>query len=410
MGVVVERPAAVGQALHAVGVAVLAGQEAARLPEQMGAAQKAWRKSTPWSASRLDVRRGHRVAVGLDVPPGVVGVEIDDVGALLVSHGLSRYSTYSVGNHGYYRKHSAPGRAGEANGFLSHLRYPAQRQHTPLRGLVQDRDRRPPRRILRGAAPFRSPAQADRVLRGCRYGRVRRHARGWQRHGWRGAPARRRRGTPRRLGTTSSGSSTAQRLRTGCSPPSSCGATCRTSSASFVSSGAREALETPSCSRRSSPRRVSSGSPARTRSARRSPCGRRCRPRPGAPTRSTTLAPGPTGLQLRGHRAPAPPARRAGCSLVPVVLRARHPAPDRGLRAACGRLPRHARRDAGLRRRAARNQADLSRSPAGAPGRQPLGGMGAAATLELEQSTELPARDRPYDVPPFDTGEFAIGA
>ena len=45
--------AAVGEAEHPVGVRALAGQQRRRgEPEQTGAAQNAWRNSTPWSASR----------------------------------------------------------------------------------------------------------------------------------------------------------------------------------------------------------------------------------------------------------------------------------------------------------------------------------------------------------------------
>ena len=53
---------------------------AARLPEQVGAAAKAWRKITPSSARRW--MRGVRTPapVGLDVPAGVVRVEVEDVG------------------------------------------------------------------------------------------------------------------------------------------------------------------------------------------------------------------------------------------------------------------------------------------------------------------------------------------
>ena len=69
-----------GEADHPVVVAVLAGEQAARLPEQVGAAQKALRNSTPWSASSWMFGRRHLEAVGLDEAAGVVRVDVEDVG------------------------------------------------------------------------------------------------------------------------------------------------------------------------------------------------------------------------------------------------------------------------------------------------------------------------------------------
>ena len=51
----------------------------ARLAEQVEAAQNAWRNSTPSSRQPHDARRRDRVAVGLHVAAGVVGVQVEDV-------------------------------------------------------------------------------------------------------------------------------------------------------------------------------------------------------------------------------------------------------------------------------------------------------------------------------------------
>ena len=55
------------------------------------------------------------------------------------------------------------------------------------------------------------------------------------------------------------------------------------------------------------------------------------------------------------------------------------------------------------------NQADLPDPPL-EPQADSLSEEWVQEYLELEQSTELPARIGRSDVPPFDTGEFAIGA
>ena len=52
---------------------------AARLGEQTGAAENAWRNSSPWSASRWMFGVDHLMPVRLDVPARVVGVDEDDV-------------------------------------------------------------------------------------------------------------------------------------------------------------------------------------------------------------------------------------------------------------------------------------------------------------------------------------------
>jgi hypothetical protein len=83
LAIVVELPAAVGEAQQAVVVAVLAR-------EQGGAAARAGRRCAegvaeehPLVSEQLDVRRRHRKAVGLDVAAGVVGVDVEDVWQLV---------------------------------------------------------------------------------------------------------------------------------------------------------------------------------------------------------------------------------------------------------------------------------------------------------------------------------------
>ena len=87
-----EPVAAVGQAEHAAWRVVHCPvSRAARDPEHTGAAQKAWRNSTPWSARCWMFGVGTGVAVGLHVAAGVVRVQVEDVGT-----GHSNRTPYAV--------------------------------------------------------------------------------------------------------------------------------------------------------------------------------------------------------------------------------------------------------------------------------------------------------------------------
>ncbi len=55
---------------------------AARLGEQVGEAQNAWRKSMPLFGQALQVGGGHGIAVRLDIAPGVMGMEVEDIRAV----------------------------------------------------------------------------------------------------------------------------------------------------------------------------------------------------------------------------------------------------------------------------------------------------------------------------------------
>ena len=80
--VVVQRPAAVREAEHAVVVAVLAGQEGGPAARAGGCPAEGLPEEDALVREELDVRRGDLVAVGLDVAPGVVRVDVEDVGRL----------------------------------------------------------------------------------------------------------------------------------------------------------------------------------------------------------------------------------------------------------------------------------------------------------------------------------------
>ena len=79
LAVVVERPAAVGEAEHAVVVAVLAGEQ--RRPAARAGRRRAERlaEQDALVGEQLDVRGRHLVAVGLHVAAGVVRVDVEDV-------------------------------------------------------------------------------------------------------------------------------------------------------------------------------------------------------------------------------------------------------------------------------------------------------------------------------------------
>jgi hypothetical protein len=80
LAVVVEHPAAMREAEHAVRVPVLAGQQrgAAAGARRDGAERLA--EHDPLVGELRDVGRGHRIPVGLQIAPGVVRVQVQDVG------------------------------------------------------------------------------------------------------------------------------------------------------------------------------------------------------------------------------------------------------------------------------------------------------------------------------------------
>ncbi len=78
--IVVEHEAAVRQPQHAIAVRAHAGQ-------QTGAARRARRGDVECFAEKhsalgeaLQIRRGHWMPIGLQVPAGIVGMNIQDVG------------------------------------------------------------------------------------------------------------------------------------------------------------------------------------------------------------------------------------------------------------------------------------------------------------------------------------------
>ena len=77
--VVVQRPAAVGQAEHPVAVGVPAGEQARAAGRAGGGGAERLPEQHALLRERLDPRRAHGGAHRLDVPAGVVRVEVQDV-------------------------------------------------------------------------------------------------------------------------------------------------------------------------------------------------------------------------------------------------------------------------------------------------------------------------------------------
>ncbi len=128
----------------------------ARLPEHDGAAQKAWRNSSPWSASRWMFGVGDLVAVGLDVAARVVRVEVDDV------RRHSVYSPLSTEKLWIYVLRPPDQR-------LSRVRHAAERQHAAVRDCCGPPASPATRSSTsRSCAPLGRAAPAARVLRGRR--------------------------------------------------------------------------------------------------------------------------------------------------------------------------------------------------------------------------------------------------
>jgi hypothetical protein len=79
LAVVVQLPAAVGEAEQAVVVAVLAGEEGGPAAGAGGGGAEGVAEEYSLVGEQLDVRRRHREAIGLDVTPSVVGVNVENV-------------------------------------------------------------------------------------------------------------------------------------------------------------------------------------------------------------------------------------------------------------------------------------------------------------------------------------------
>ena len=89
LAVVVERPAAVGEPHHAVVVPVLARQQTGARGRAGGRGAEGLAEQDSLVGQALDVGCGHRVPVGLHVAPGVVRVQVEDVGGS-ATHMLAR--------------------------------------------------------------------------------------------------------------------------------------------------------------------------------------------------------------------------------------------------------------------------------------------------------------------------------
>jgi hypothetical protein len=80
--VIVEGPATMSQAGHAVVVAVLAGQQGGATARTGGGGTEGPTESDPLVGQQLDVRRQDLMAVGLNVAARVMRMHVDDVGAV----------------------------------------------------------------------------------------------------------------------------------------------------------------------------------------------------------------------------------------------------------------------------------------------------------------------------------------